>query len=97
MRSSCRCRVFTQPRPFCDISWIEIPQRSSLLPAEVCYPFCRKHGKASSNETARFHPAARRRGRLATWRRARRRVGGACRWLFVPLLTIVGLVLFLPG
>src|SRR5215831_21352684 len=24
---------------------IQVPQRSSLLPSEVCYPFCRKHGR----------------------------------------------------
>src|SRR5262250_2447768 len=27
--------------PFSDMNWIEMPQRSSLLPYQVCYPFGR--------------------------------------------------------
>ena len=37
--------LFQQDRPKADMGHIQVPQRSSLLPSEVCYPFCRKHGR----------------------------------------------------
>src|SRR6266481_831243 len=39
-----RCRDFLSLTPS-DIGRSEIPQRSSLLPYRVCYPFGRKHGR----------------------------------------------------
>ena len=46
-----------------DISWIEIPQCSSLLPLLCVLSFCRT--EASDSETTRVHRAARR--RAAAW------------------------------
>jgi hypothetical protein len=50
---------------FCDISWIEISQRSSLLPYRGVLSFRSEAWEASGSETARLHHAARRRGDVA--------------------------------
>ena len=48
--------------PNCDIGWIEMPQRSSLLPYRGMLSFLSKAREASDSETARVHHAAWRRG-----------------------------------
>jgi hypothetical protein len=51
--------------PNCDIGWIEMPQRGSLLPYRGVLSFLSKAREASSSEAARVHHAARRRGGVA--------------------------------
>jgi putative ABC transport system substrate-binding protein len=47
----------------------------------VCYPFCRKHGKASGNETPLVHHPSRRRGGRLAARGARAEDEAADHWI----------------
>src|SRR6476620_10234916 len=49
----------------CDIGWIEMPQRDSLLPYRGVLSFLSKAREASGSEAARVHHAARWRGNVA--------------------------------
>src|SRR3954454_1971706 len=57
--------------PNCDIGWIEMPQRGSLLPYRGVLSFLWKAREASGSESARLHHAARRRGGCVAARGAR--------------------------
>ena len=54
----------------CDIGWIEMPQRGSLLPYRGVLSFRSKAWEASGSETPRVHHAARRGGGGVAARRA---------------------------
>src|SRR5262245_6664053 len=64
-------RRMTASDPEGDIGWIEMPQRSSLLPYRGVLSFLSKAREASGSETAHFHYAA-------GWRRGSMAARGAC-------------------